>query len=238
MPAPKGPRTGGPVSNQGGVVPPQTRTPNAGPPQPSPLGRGRPLGSKDGTQPSVAPGAAATSGTRVGDRQTPKRPDRPSPGAPGKIAPAPDPNKKPGAHSPGAGIMGKPGEEPEGLQPVGMVATAPGITQKQEFTVDRHLEAEEYDMAPTGIIHSRYMSVEKDEDGNLSMKDLTEEGQMKIDQHVREQRVKFGSFPGSDDPKAPKPPIRPGRRWFNPFTNSYGGTPIDNNEKSYLDEYE
>lgn len=41
--------------------------------------------------------------------------------------------------------------------------------------------------------------------------------------NVRKQMAEFGDFPGSSDPEAPAPPIRPMGRSFNPFTGKFTG---------------
>ena len=49
-----------------------------------------------------------------------------------------------------------------------------------------------------------------------------ETAKFKIKEIETEELKLFGSFPGMDDPNAPKPPVQAGKPWFNPFTGIWG----------------
>ena len=52
---------------------------------------------------------------------------------------------------------------------------------------------------------------------------MSEMRKKKYQANVRKQMAEFGDFPGSSDPDAPAPPIRPMGRSFNPYTGKFTG---------------
>ncbi len=96
-----------------------------------------------------------------------------------------------------------------------------GKDPKPEFTVTRNLDVKEIQNAPDGIINTPNATIEKEANGRITLRGLTELGRERIELERQKQLKDFGAWPGADDPSAPPPPVRPGGHSFNPLTGSW-----------------
>jgi len=77
----------------------------------------------------------------------------------------------------------------------------------------RNLQPGEQAMSPWG-------PVSMDEKGEPKIS-FTPEGEVAYRKAVVASRKKFGTYPGSNDPSAPHPPVQPGQKTFNPFSGQW-----------------
>jgi hypothetical protein len=115
------------------------------------------------------------------------------------------------------------------VAPGGQVPGEPGRQSKAVFRVQRSMGSRElFNEAPSGVIQTPDAVFEKDEEGNLKVRNLTEEGKRKMSVKRQARLKEMGKFLGQDDPNAPKPPFRPGVPNFNPFTGQFTGIDKEN----------
>lgn len=113
---------------------------------------------------------------------------------------------------------------PAQQQPAGM-APAPGQPAPAAVApaapAPRAISKLDVEMLPAGMsLDSHIGTISRNSKGELSIQ-LSPEGQKIHDGLVAQVMSKFGYHYGHDDPKAPKPPIIPGRAAYNPFTNQW-----------------
>lgn len=100
-----------------------------------------------------------------------------------------------------------------------------GTNLEQERQVRESREA--LPSAIEGIPQGTYDRIVNQElDSNLSP-----EQQKAMREDLEQQLRDYGDYPGRSDPKAPQPPIRPGKRSFNPFSGRLTGKPSSIEER-------
>ena len=122
-----------------------------------------------------------------------------------------------------------------GVQPGGVgVQQMAGPMAKQEFTLTRPVGSREMDSAGPGIYHTPNADIERTAEGRTRVLGWTEAGRVRFQALQRSMESPFGSYPGKDDPQAPKPPLVPGMPAFNPYNGTWSGM---SKEDSILDKF-
>jgi hypothetical protein len=147
-----------------------------------------------------------------------------------------------GQELPGSGFaQGAPGEgvplnavgqpmtaQEQTLQLQGEAQVARGDTSGFMSGMDAARQQEDLRMAQPSKIPSvpqgTYERVVKDKFVSAdSSRPLSQQQQKQLQENAHKQLEEYGDYPGKNDPKAPHPPIRPGRRSFNPFSGKFTG---------------
>lgn len=232
--------------------PPTPVTPMALPSPPKPSNAvhagGRPPGSP--TMTPVVPGALP-GGT---PRQTALRSPAPAPTRQGvstsrdrREQAVPGEPAKPSVEAPAVAKPSVPGLEPQDKAQMevdaAMRGAVPGVsaegepgTAKPVFRLERNIrDVQELETAPVGLFQTPQGTVEKLPGGKIKVRDLSPEAKLKIQEIENREIAQFGDFPGMDDPDGPKPPVKAGMPWFNPFTGQWGTGGIEG-EVNYLDD--
>lgn len=221
-PNPKGPPLGVPVQDKQQGRPAQAKPPE--PLTPGKLLKGQTLPEQTKVEPKT-PGMRASQPAK-------HTPALGVPGAakPGAVEPQPQPHAGP---KPQQGQLGVPGEqiaasmkdEDGSLLKEGAMAAKqlPGKEQMPEYTVDRPMSFDEIQRAPAGIINTPHATIRKTVDGKFEIRGLTPAAKQALEVKKATVAKSFGNYPGvgAKDPDAPKLPIRPFGRSFNPFSGKF-----------------
>lgn len=104
--------------------------------------------------------------------------------------------------------------------------TSPFVAEK-EAKAEKDLLRRKQPSEIEGITQGHFESIVNDTDAaqmrSLSGGPLPKIKQAEWKESARKQLSEFGTWPGSEDPDAPSPPIRPMGRSFNPFSGKFTG---------------